>query len=164
MSFIAERISYHCGRVNLSLGGLLYATTGEVIGSTSLRVLCLSGFYGRGEGYEERSGGTCCVVQLDVGLEGGDGHSVFDETELNFVFCGIECKGVGGFAGCSLRGVAITLEQIVCRLYLVTFFVGHREGECLRIVGLEDDSRGSGDNVVLSSTNFTCVALVFLAT
>ena len=61
--------------VNLSLGGLLYATTGEVIGSTSLRVLCLSGFYDRGEGYEERSGGTCCVVQLDVGLEGGKSYA-----------------------------------------------------------------------------------------
>lgn len=56
--------------VNLSLGGLLYATTGEVIGSTSLRVLCLSGFYGRGEGNEERSGCTCSVVHLYVGLEG----------------------------------------------------------------------------------------------
>lgn len=133
--------------VNLSLGGLLYATTGEVIGSTSLHVLCLSGFYARGEGYEERSGGTCCVVQLDVGLEGGDGHSVFDETELNFVFCGIECKGVGGFAGCSLRGVAITLEQIVCSLCLVAGFVGCLEGECLCAVGFEDNGRSCGDYI-----------------
>lgn len=61
--------------VNLSLGGLLYATTGEVIGSTSLRVLCLSGFYGRGEGYEERSGGTCSVVHLNVGFEGGKSYA-----------------------------------------------------------------------------------------
>ena len=56
--------------VNLSLGGLLYATTGEVIGSTSLCGLCRSGFYSGGKGNEERSGGTCCVVQLDVGLDG----------------------------------------------------------------------------------------------
>lgn len=67
--------------VNLSLGGLLYATTGEVIGSASLRVLCLSGFYGRGEGYEERSGGTCSVVQLDVGLEGGKSYARDDSLE-----------------------------------------------------------------------------------
>ena len=93
--------------VNLSLGGLLYATTGEVIGRACLCGLYLGSFYSGGKGNEERSGGTCCVVQLDVGLEGGDGHSVFDETELNFVFCGIECKGVGGFVGCCLRGVAI---------------------------------------------------------
>lgn len=56
--------------VNFSLGGLLYAATGEVIGSASLRGLCLSGFYGRGEGNEERSGGTCSVVYLNVGLDG----------------------------------------------------------------------------------------------
>ncbi len=68
--------------VNLSLGGLLYATTGEVIGSASLRDLYLSGFYSRGEGNEERSGGTCCVVQLDVGLEGGKNYAIFHQTEL----------------------------------------------------------------------------------
>ena len=100
------------------------------------------------------AGGTCCVVHLDVGLEGGDGHSVFDETELNFVFCGIECKGVGGFAGCYLRGVAITLEQIVCSLFLVAGFVGCLEGKCLRIVGLEDNGRSSGDNVVFKFYRF----------
>lgn len=89
-----------------------------------------------------------------VGLEGGDGHSVFDETELNFVFCGIECKGVGGFAGCCLRGVAITLEQIVSSLCLVAGFVGCLEGEFLRAVGFEDNGRGSGDNVVFKFYQF----------
>lgn len=67
--------------VNLSLGGLLYATTGEVIGSASLRGLYLSGFYGRGEGNEERSGGTCSVVHLNVGLEGGKSYARDDSFE-----------------------------------------------------------------------------------
>jgi hypothetical protein len=61
--------------VNLSLGGLLYATTGEVIGSASLRGLYLSGFYGCGKGNEERSDGTCSVVHLNVGLEGGKSYA-----------------------------------------------------------------------------------------
>ncbi len=70
MSFIAERKFLTVADINLSFGGLLYATTGEVIGSASLRGLYLSGFYGRGESNEERSGCTCSVVHLYVGLEG----------------------------------------------------------------------------------------------
>lgn len=66
MSFIAERISYRRGRVNSSFGGLLYATTGEVIGRTCLRDLYLSGFYGCGEGNEERSGGTSAALSTSM--------------------------------------------------------------------------------------------------
>lgn len=75
MSFIAERISYRRGRVNLSFGGLLYATTGEIIGSTSLCGLYLGGIYSGGKGNEERSDGTCSVVHLNVGLEGGKSYA-----------------------------------------------------------------------------------------
>jgi hypothetical protein len=66
MSFIAERISYRRGRVNLSFGGLLYATTGEIIGSASLCGLYLSGFYDCGEGNEERSGGAPAALSTSM--------------------------------------------------------------------------------------------------
>ena len=70
MSFIAERISYRRGRVNLSFGGLLYATTGEIIGSASLRGLYLSGFYGCGRAMTRGRWRTCSLVHLNVGLDG----------------------------------------------------------------------------------------------
>lgn len=79
---------------------------------------------------------------------------MFNQTEHNFVLLCVECESVGALSGCSLRGVAIPLEQIVCSLCLIADFVGCLEGECLRIVGLEDDSRSSGDNVVFKFYRF----------
>ena len=140
MSFIAERI-LTVADVNLSLGGLLYATTGEVIGSTSLRVLYLGSFYSSGECNEERSGGTCSVVYLNVGLEGGKSYAIFHQTEHNFVLLCVESESVGGLSGRGFLTVAIALEHIVCGFCLLAFFVGYREGKFLSTVGLEDDGR-----------------------
>lgn len=74
MSFIAERISYRRGRKLVPWRSVV-ATTGEVIGSTSLCGLYLGGIYSGGKGNEERSDGTCSVVHLNVGLEGGKSYA-----------------------------------------------------------------------------------------
>ena len=119
MSFIAERISYRRGRVNLSFGGLLYATTGEIIGSASLRGLYLSGFYGRGEGNEERNGGTCSVVQLDVGLEGGKSYARDDSLERCVEMLLANIGGICDLGKFWVRDLAFILKmQGVCVVLL----------------------------------------------
>lgn len=119
MSFIAERISYRRGRVNLSFGGLLYATTGEIIGSASLRGLYLSGFYGRGEGNEERNGGTCSVVQLDVGLEGGKSYARDDSLERCVEMLLANIGGICNLGKFWVRDLAFILKmQGVCVVLL----------------------------------------------
>lgn len=78
--------------VNLSFGGLLNATIGEIIGSTGLRGLYLSGFYGCGEGNEERNCGTCSVVHLNVGLEGGKSYAIFHRPNITLFYCVLNAR------------------------------------------------------------------------
>ena len=98
--------------------------------------------YGRGQGDEERGGVACGRILLDARFECGEHYAVVEFSEFDLVVFGIEGEGIHGFAcGGSLR-IAVAFEYVVGGFLRIALFIGAREGEGLRSVGLEDHSRG----------------------